>query len=68
MAEYAEKIEKINIRIVQLLGKEVLSKAWLKTDDKAHHDRRHSCPGHTSPPDGSGWSFQMQTLRNNEHG
>ncbi len=37
-AEYAEKIEKIIVRIVKLLGKEVASKTWLKTNEQTSHD------------------------------
>ena len=67
-AEYAEKIEKIVIRIVQLLGKEQLRKLGSRQMAKLVMVEGIVVRATPVRPMVLAGSIQMQTLRNHEHG
>ena len=67
-AEYAEKIEKINPRIVKLLGKEQLRKLGSRQMAKLIMVEGIVVRATPVRPDGFASSLQMQTLWNHEHG
>ena len=65
-AEYAEKIEKIIIRVAQTSGQRSTPQTGLKKHGQTNPSRRHRRPRNTSSPHGTASIFQMQTLRNSK--